>query len=180
MVEDDFDKASEEIHADISFARATKTTLLKEQNLHRTAALDAHSNYQTAKENYEKNFVNKECLAEPNSICGTDETGAATFCKCQEALSSELLTLAKPLLISTGALMGLEVILLVSCLILCCIGRRHKQQPALDLEGQPGDQYLQPGYFYVQHASVAPKGRASTSNSDVVAVTQSSQAISLV
>ena len=28
-VEDDFDKASEEIDADISFARATKTTLIK-------------------------------------------------------------------------------------------------------------------------------------------------------
>jgi len=62
VVEDDFDKASEEIDEDISFAfnRAKKATLLKDQNLHRPAALEAHSNYQTAKENYEKNFVNKE------------------------------------------------------------------------------------------------------------------------
>jgi hypothetical protein len=89
VVEDDFDKASEEIDADISFARATKTTLLKEQNLHRTAALDAHSNYQTAKENYEKNFVNKEYKTFHNAGYGfkAQEQGRACGALLKDATS---------------------------------------------------------------------------------------------
>jgi len=92
-VVEDLNKASEEIDEDISFARAKMqhcwSKWLKDQNLHRPGALEAHSNYQTAKENYEKNFVNKEHKTFHNAGYGSkaQEQGRACGALLKDATS---------------------------------------------------------------------------------------------
>jgi len=69
---------------------------MKDQNLHRSAALEAHSNFQTAKENYEKNFVNKEHKTFHNAGYGfkAQEQGRACGAFLKDATSEVMCQIA--------------------------------------------------------------------------------------
>jgi len=79
----------------------------------------------------------QKCQAIDNDQNSAD--GVATWCKCQQAISSELHKYAKPLTIVAFAVAGTELILLLSAsYMVCCYNKRKAEAERMDQEQAQG------------------------------------------
>jgi hypothetical protein len=123
-------------------------------------------------------FVNNNCMSQELVDCTAPSAAEATFCECQSVLADKLSVYGITSACIVLSLIAAEVLLLVFVACVYCMGRRRQarqQAPNLDA---PLHQQPQQQYFYVQHTSVPPGKRTEPSSAE--AVTQASQAISLV
>jgi hypothetical protein len=123
-------------------------------------------------------FVNQKCSADLSRCTDATVDAERAFCLCQNALTDELDNYSEPVLVAALSLIGLEVLLLVFVISICCIGRHRKKRAHLEapLHQQPAAQYV-----YVEHTSVPPAARSSKNVSGQdQAVAHAPQTITLV